>query len=73
MFNQVGAKASSQSAMKTFAPEFIALMHPLALAGPVISIHLFSNYFGTGATFQDESFLIFSVSTGNVYFNPLLI
>ena len=50
LFCQVGEFESSKSAMKTFAPEFSALMTILRSTGPVISTRRSSRSFGIGAT-----------------------
>src|SRR5580704_16834079 len=50
LFCQVGELESSKSAMKTFAPEFSALITILRSTGPVISTRLSSRSFGIGAT-----------------------
>jgi len=52
--------------IQTSAPEFIAFIQPFLLGGPVISIHLFCNSFGTGATFQSASLKAF-VSGGKPF------
>ena len=54
LFAQVGEFASSKSAMKTFAPEFSALMIILRSTGPVISTRRSSRSSGIGATVQSD-------------------
>ena len=50
MSYQVGAFESSKSAIKTDAPQFMALMTILRSTGPVISTRLSCRSFGKGAT-----------------------
>ena len=50
MSYQVGAFESSKSAMKTDAPQFMALMTIFRSTGPVISTRLSCRSFGKGAT-----------------------
>ena len=52
---QVGVFESSKSAMKTFAPEFNALMIILRSTGPVISTRRSRMSFGSGATVHSAS------------------
>src|SRR5436190_20236797 len=59
MFLQVGAFASSKSAMKIFAPEFSALITILRSVGPVISTRRSSMSPGIGAHFQSPSRICF--------------
>ena len=54
-FDQVGLRASSKSAMKTFAPEFRALIIIFGSAGPVISTRRSSRSAGAGATRQSPA------------------
>ena len=55
MFCQVGALASSKSAMKTLAPELSALITILRSVGPVISTRMGLQVGGvTGTTFQER-------------------
>jgi hypothetical protein len=55
MFSQVGALASSKSAMNTLAPELSALMIIFRSVGPVISTRRSARSGGGGATFQLSS------------------
>ena len=51
-FSQVGARESSKSAMKTFAPELRALITIFRSVGPVISTRRSERSAGLGPTFQ---------------------
>ena len=55
MLRQVGALASSKSAMNPSAPEFRALITSLRSVGPVISTHRCLRGSGAGATDQSPS------------------
>jgi hypothetical protein len=55
MLSQVGAVASSKSAIHTLAPEFSALMVILRSGGPVISTRRSLRSAGGSATVQDGS------------------
>ena len=61
--DQVGEQLSSKSAIKTFAPEFNALITIFLSTGPVISTLLSSKISGIGAAVQ-LLFLISNVSFG---------
>ena len=63
-FSQVGEIASSRSAMKTFAPEFRALIIILRSVGPVISTRRSFRSAGAGATCHYED-RISAVSSKN--------
>ena len=54
-FSHVGVVESSKSAMKTFAPEFNALMIILRSTGPVISTRRSSRSAGSGAVVHSAS------------------
>src|SRR5579885_484808 len=70
LLDQVGELASSKSAMKTFAPEFRALITIFRSGGPVISTRLSSKSAGIGATVQsaDRMLSVSGRKSGNFPF-----
>ena len=68
---QVGELASSQSAMKTLAPQLSALITILRSVGPVISTRRSCRSAGTGATRQLWSSRMAAVSGGKSGMTPL--